>query len=67
MLTLHASRSHTANLAIYEKAQNVGPLQSDVEQLVTTVLARASYEWRALQAGKVGMYFAFNILQDPNH
>ena len=40
-------------LAVYEKANTVGPLQSDVEQLVTVVVARASYEWRALHAGTV--------------
>ncbi|KAH9925424.1 RNA-binding protein Prp24 [Epithele typhae] len=43
--------------AVYVKSKTVGPLQSDVEQLVTTVIARASYEWRLLQTAEDGVGF----------
>ncbi|TFK90773.1 RNA-binding protein Prp24 [Polyporus arcularius HHB13444] len=40
--------------AIYEKAQTIGPLQSNIEQLVPVVLARAGFEKRLIEAGKAG-------------
>ena len=47
------SFSRIADAAIYERAKTVGPLQRDIEQLVTAVLARASYEWRGVRAGTI--------------
>ena len=44
----------SAPTAINEKAQTIGPLQADVEQLVPTVLARAGFEKRQIEAGKAG-------------
>ncbi|OJT12790.1 hypothetical protein TRAPUB_10625 [Trametes pubescens] len=40
--------------AVYEKAQSVAPLLSDVEQLVAAVLARAGFEKRSIEAGSSG-------------
>ncbi|CCM02468.1 uncharacterized protein FIBRA_04567 [Fibroporia radiculosa] len=38
----------------YEKTHSIFPLQSDVEQIVPVVLARAGYERRQIEAGKTG-------------
>ncbi|KAH9890065.1 RNA-binding protein Prp24 [Cubamyces lactineus] len=40
--------------ATYEKAQSIAPLQTDVEQLVALILARAGFEKRMIEAGKAG-------------
>ncbi|KAI0916773.1 hypothetical protein AcW1_007863 [Taiwanofungus camphoratus] len=47
--------------AAYEKTKSIGPLQSEVEQLVPVILARAGYEKRQIEAGKSGED-GFNIL-----
>ena len=52
----------TALSAAYEKAQTIGPLKADIEQLVPAVLARAGFEKRQIEAGKGGM---FNSLSGP--
>ena len=49
-------------LAAYEKAQTIGPLKADIEQLVPTVLARAGFEKRQIEAGKGGMYYSLSGL-----
>ncbi|KAI0632486.1 RNA-binding protein Prp24 [Trametes polyzona] len=49
--------------ALYEKAQSIAPLQADVEQLVPTVLARAGFEKRLIEAGKAGEDGYANLLQ----
>ncbi|KAI1794811.1 RNA-binding protein Prp24 [Ganoderma leucocontextum] len=49
---------------IYEKVQTIGPLQTDVEQLVSTVLARAGFEKRQIEAGKADYDSLLQILLD---
>ena len=46
--------------AAYEKAQTIGPLKADIEQLVPAVLARAGFEKRQIEAGKGGMYYSLS-------
>ncbi|KZT09316.1 RNA-binding protein Prp24 [Laetiporus sulphureus 93-53] len=43
--------------AVYEKTKTITPLQSDVEQLVPVVLARAGYEKRQFEAGETEQGF----------
>ncbi|KAI0669180.1 RNA-binding protein Prp24 [Trametes maxima] len=50
--------------AVYEKAQSITPLQSDVEQLVATTVARAGFEKRLIEAGKAGYDVLVQILTD---
>ena len=40
--------------AAYEKAQTIGPLKADIEQLVPAVLARAGFEKRRIESGDGG-------------
>ncbi|KAL7280196.1 hypothetical protein ACG7TL_006615 [Trametes sanguinea] len=40
--------------SVYEKAQSVGPLEADVEQLIPLTIARAGFEKRLIEAGKAG-------------
>ncbi|OBZ68772.1 hypothetical protein A0H81_11060 [Grifola frondosa] len=40
--------------AVYENAKAIGPLQSNVEQLIPVIIARAGYEKRRVEAGKGG-------------
>ncbi|PIL22915.1 hypothetical protein GSI_15611 [Ganoderma sinense ZZ0214-1] len=49
--------------AVYEKVQTIGPLQADVEQLIPTVLARAGFEKRQIEAGKAGASEHESLLQ----
>ncbi|KAM5538638.1 hypothetical protein V8D89_007667 [Ganoderma adspersum] len=49
---------------IYEKVQTIGPLQADVEQLVSTVLALAGFEKRQIEAGKAEHDSLLQILLD---
>ncbi|KAH9851597.1 RNA-binding protein Prp24 [Lenzites betulinus] len=53
-LGLEEAPAHVA--AVYEKAQSIAPLQSDIEQLVPTVLARAGFEKRLIEAGGDQVY-----------
>ncbi|KAI0771140.1 RNA-binding protein Prp24 [Trametes elegans] len=48
---------------VYEKAQSIAPLQSDVEQLVAAVLARAGFEKRLIEAGKAGKQGLESLVQ----
>ncbi|KAI0820419.1 RNA-binding protein Prp24 [Trametes gibbosa] len=50
--------------AVYDKAQSIAPLQSDIEQLVPTVLARAGFEKRLIEAGKSGYGALLQIVLD---
>ncbi|KAI9057468.1 RNA-binding protein Prp24 [Trametes sanguinea] len=40
--------------SVYEKAQSVGPLKADVEQIIPLAIARAGFEKRLIEAGKAG-------------
>ncbi|KAI0366626.1 RNA-binding protein Prp24 [Pilatotrama ljubarskyi] len=63
-LSLNSDAAAAEITAVYEKAQSVVPLQSDVEQLVTTVLARAGFEKRLVEAGKTGFDTLVELLTD---
>ncbi|KAF9811778.1 hypothetical protein IEO21_06434 [Rhodonia placenta] len=39
---------------VYEETKTIAPLQADVEQLVPTILARAGYGKRQVEAGQMG-------------
>ncbi|KAI0357377.1 RNA-binding protein Prp24 [Trametes cingulata] len=52
--SMESDEAVTEIRAVYDKSQSVAPLQSDVEQLVATVLARAAFEKRLVEAGKSG-------------
>ncbi|KAI0700046.1 RNA-binding protein Prp24 [Cerioporus squamosus] len=51
---LDSEQAATEISIVYEKAQTIAPLQTNVEQLVPVVLARAGFEKRLIEAGKAG-------------
>ncbi|RPD62808.1 RNA-binding protein Prp24 [Lentinus tigrinus ALCF2SS1-6] len=60
---LDSEEAATEINTVYEKAQTIAPLQSDVEQLVPVVLARAGFEKRLIEAGKAGEDGFENLVQ----
>ncbi|EJF56678.1 RNA-binding protein Prp24 [Dichomitus squalens LYAD-421 SS1] len=50
--------------AVYERGRTIGPLQADVEQLIPSVLARAGFEKRQIEAGKTDHDSLLQILLD---